>query len=61
MRLLNLSNGELEILFTQRENFDIVGILDLELDGERLIVGRRCRDLDILDVHLVVDDNSRVR
>ena len=61
MSFLHLGDGKLEVLLAQCQNFDIVGILDLKLDGERLVVGRCGRDLHVLDIHLVVNHQCGIR
>ena len=60
MRLLHLVDGEFKVILAQSQNLHIVGVLNLELYGERLVVGRRCCHLDTLGVHVVLDDDCRV-
>ena len=58
---LDLGDGKLEVFTTERENLDIVLVLDLILYLEGRIIGLGCTDLDVLGPQLVVNDDCRVR
>ena len=58
---LNLGNGKLEVFTTERENLDIVLVLDLILYLEGRIIGLSGTDLDVLGTQLVVNNDCRVR